>query len=226
LASYQKRRVGLSTTTDRKNVAWGVVAFAPIFGGGIAGGGGESTMSLHRRLLRVDGSGAVYPTDREFLVRMEGGEWWSKYSAGIERERGLAGKKVSAELKKAATITAIVGAALILPGALMGALGDDIPGPDVNGPGWAIVTAGATFLLPVSITLGATAKQRRLRAERSIPDELPGDILVGHVEAYNQWTAGKLDVVPQSVGESIKAPTVEDAIERALELGELAREDE
>ncbi len=49
---------------------------------------------------------------------------------------------------------------------------------------------------------------------------------MGHLEAYNQWTAEKLEATPDSIGERVKAPTVKNAVNRAVDLGELARDDD
>lgn len=105
LADYRARRVGLRTTEDQNTVAWGV--------GGIAGFGAAGVVSGHRstavRLLRIDGTGATYGTDSDFMGRLEQRDWHQSY---LSAHRTL----LKPEVSRDAAVLIAIGSSFVAAG--------------------------------------------------------------------------------------------------------------
>ena len=225
LADYRARRVGLRTTEDQNTVAWGV--------GGIAGFGAAGVVSGHRstavRLLRIDGTGATYATDADFIGRMEQRDWHQGY---LSAHRTL----LKPEVSRDAAILGIVGGAFLAAGLISFAANREADWPhDGPRPTWHdrqcaetwrgyfttpyCATSNVSFLVGVGVSIpffvAAADSQRRVEARHD--DRLPPDVLLDHVDRYNRDLARDLDADPTTVSDSPAEPDADAAAERVFQ---------
>ena len=116
LSEFNRRRLGFSTTDDRKTVAWGVGGFTAL---GIVAGTSVSTTSTRSRILMIDGLGAEFTSTVLFLDRMGETEWLEAYEAAIDREVDAMTERSRRDLRKAALTSSLVGLGLGLAGSVV-----------------------------------------------------------------------------------------------------------
>ena len=192
LADYRARRVGLRTTLDEKTVAWGV--------GGIGLFGGGGMISSHRssavRLLRVDGTGATYRTDVDFISRLGERDWYRDY---ISHHQSLLRPEVQrGEAGHIAAAISSIGAGIVLfsigrqaaweelAGKMQGwdiedrrtrRESTDSPSCDSEGCVFGTVALFTGIAVSIPFFVAASGSQRRVLSRHDT--SLPPDVLLG-----------------------------------------------
>jgi hypothetical protein len=242
LADYRSRRVGLRTTEDEKTIAWGV--------GGVVGFGGAGMVSAHRsaeiRLLRVDGTGATYATDAEFMRRIGQRDWHRRYLA--HRQAQLRPEVTREAVGWAAAAASAFGAGLIGFATLRQAdwahyqddprsFFDYAPDPapyelalsrdqvgkrcDAEWFGWSarcgVSNPLPVFGLVVSIPFIVAAVTSKKRVSRRHDPTLLPDHLLDHIDFHNRALATELGAYPDTVGESREPLSPADAATDVLQ---------
>jgi hypothetical protein len=222
LADYRTRRVGLTITTDEKTVAWG------LGGAGFGTGGGvlSSTKSARRRLLRIDGTGATFRSDYDFLARMDRTEWVDRYDLSFkaailprvrERRQGLA-------VASGSIFLGSIIAGLVINGVTMKQWGDT----SINEPTWwygspaSLIPMFIGFGVSSGFLIGAASADSAVALEYDL--SLTPDVLLNHVDSFNRRAAADLGASAETVGPLPEEPDPSEAAEALVERQDRERE--
>lgn len=226
LTDYNQRRVGLATTADQKTVSWGVGGASVL---GIAAGVSSSVSSTERRLLMVDGAGAVYDTVFDFFDRIGSAEWLLQYEEAIELEMEARSGPERRRLHRDAVGFAVTSFSIGLAGAAViagvGCLGPDRSGCNPSGGvpayGLGAIATGGGFALALSIPHSASVPSTPKRLRKKFDFDLGWATILEHLDRHNRLLALQLGADAGSVGDVPEEPDPSALVVAAIRRTEL-----